>query len=122
MIDAGVDVHDPVEALSILATGRTSDLFLADLQAHRSELRERIAGSRILVVGGAGSVGSATIRALLAFRPRVLHVVDHSENSLVRLVRDLRAGRALADVEEFRTLALDFGSPVMRRFLREGSP
>jgi FlaA1/EpsC-like NDP-sugar epimerase len=71
----------------------------------------------VLVVGGAGSIGSATIRQLVRYRPESVHVVDQNENSLVELVRDLRSGTDPLQVPDFRTLPLDYGAPVMERFL-----
>ncbi len=111
-----------IDALSTLVTGRTSELFLPDVESHYGELKDRLDGNRILVIGGAGSIGGATVRALLAFGPAALHVVDHNENNLVELVRDLRSGPTGIGVKDFRALPIDFGSPVMQRFLREEPP
>lgn len=117
-------VKDPVlsEDLSPLITGRVTPLFQRDLEARRRELESRIGGARVLVIGGAGSVGSATLREIGAFQPRALHVVDLNENSLARLVRDLRATHPPIAVADFRALPLDFGSQIMRRFLAEVGP
>lgn len=110
------------EDLACLLTGREGDLFLPDVEARREELREKLDGSRLLLLGGAGSVGSATLRVLLPFRPRTLHVIDQNENALAELVRDLRSGPGGLTISDFRVLPLDFGSPVMRRFLLENGP
>jgi FlaA1/EpsC-like NDP-sugar epimerase len=75
-----------------------------------------------LVIGGSGSIGSATVRAMIPFRPRSIHVVDRNENTLAELVRDLRSGPDGLAIGDFRTLPLDFGSPIMRRFLMEQEP
>ncbi len=111
-----------IDALSTLATQRSGDLFLADLESHKPMIRERVGGSRILVIGGAGSIGAATVRALLPFGPQSLHVLDQSENNLAELVRDLRSRSEGLEVHDFRALPLDFGSPVAHRFLRETRP
>ena len=42
----------------------------------------RISGRKVLVIGGAGTIGSSFIRALLPFKPAQLVVVDISENGL----------------------------------------
>src|SRR5947208_10560960 len=109
----------PIEAdaLARLATGRSADLFAADVAARRRELDEAFAGRRILVVGGAGSIGAATARLLASFRPAALHVVDLSENGLAELVRDLRSGGEAERIGELRAEPLDFGSPGMHRWL-----
>src|SRR5688572_20681719 len=106
-----------MDVLSSVVTGRTSDLFSSDTQSHLLELRERIGRSRVLVIGGGGSIGAATVRGLATFHPHCLHVVDQSENNLAELVRDLRSDKEALTVQDFRTLPLDYGSAVMRRFL-----
>ncbi len=111
-----------VESLTPLATGRAESLFDADVELRRDELSSRIAGSRILVVGGAGSIGSSTVAAIAAFRPQALHVVDFNENTLAELVRTLRGSPRALSVPEFRCLPIDFGSTIMRRMLRETPP
>lgn len=120
MADAGRDIS--IEALSALATGRAAELFASDMQAREADIRACVTGRRVLVIGGAGSIGSATVRALLPFAPRSLHVVDQSENNLVELLRDLRSAPPGIPVPDFRVLPIDFGSPVMHRVLREESP
>lgn len=111
-----------IEELSELVAGRKSDLFLPDLELRRAELCERVRGRRILVIGGGGSIGSATVRALIVFRPRSVHVVDLSESYLAELVRDLRSAPNGLSVADFRTLPVDYGSRVMQRFLKDGEP
>ncbi|CAH2032342.1 polysaccharide biosynthesis protein [Trichlorobacter ammonificans] len=107
-----------IDRLSSLVTGREKAQFSSDFEAHRDVIATNITGKRILVIGGAGSIGSATIRELLPFSPATLHVVDQNENNLAELVRDLRSGEKLMSIPDFRTLPLDFGSPIMEAFLR----
>ena len=110
---------DPAATRRIL--GRPEkDYFLTDLRARADALSSALLGRRVLVVGGAGSIGSATVRQLAGFSPAALHVVDVDENGLAELVRDLRSQPAGLGVGDFRTLPVDFGSPVLRRFLDEG--
>ena len=108
--------------LAVLATGRSSDLFSGDLQQRHEEIRKHLAEKTVLVIGGAGSIGSSTVEALTAFAPRSLHVVDTNENGLAELVRDLRSRREGLRIADFRTLPLDFGSLIFRRFLDEQEP
>jgi FlaA1/EpsC-like NDP-sugar epimerase len=105
-----------------LATGRHSSLFKADVQQRRGEIAELLGGKRVLVIGGAGSIGAATVGELAAYQPQALHVVDLNENGLTELVRDLRSRSAGLTVPDFRTLPLDFGSTIMQRFLTEQEP
>ncbi|MFZ1936099.1 MAG: polysaccharide biosynthesis protein [Thermoguttaceae bacterium] len=109
-------------SLSSLATGRSASLFAGDVDSRREELRRRIGGSRILIVGGSGSIGAATTAAVAAYRPESLHVVDQNENTLVELVRTLRSDPAGLAVPDFRCLPIDFGSTIMERMLRESPP
>lgn len=89
--------------------GRDRPLFEQDLAAHEKDLKSVVASSRILVVGGGGSIGRAVVKQLFARKPRVLHAVDISENNLVELVRDIRS--SLGHIEgEFKTYCLDCGS------------
>jgi FlaA1/EpsC-like NDP-sugar epimerase len=90
--------------------GRAEALFWEDLTRHENLLKDKICSSRILVVGGAGSIGSAVVRELFARAPRVLHVVDLSENNLVELVRDLRSSIGYT-TGDFRTFCLDVLGP-----------
>lgn len=107
--------------LDLAAVGRGPSLFAADMAAAEARLREALGGARVLVVGGGGSIGSATVHRLSGFGPRTLHVVDLSENYLAELVRNLRGRPEGLEVEDFRTLPLDYGSPLMGAFL-EAAP
>ena len=108
--------------LAVLATGRSAPLFQRDVEARRPGLAALIDGARILVIGGAGSIGSATIQQLVAFRPACLHVVDQSENNLAELVRDLRSRPGGSSLPGLLPLPLDYGSLHMERFLKSQAP
>lgn len=114
-----MSVFPDIDELSVVATGRSGDRFAEDLDGHRAEIAHQVTGARLLFVGGAGSIGAATLKRLLPFQPAAIHVVDHNENNLAELVRDLRSNSSGLAVEDFRALPLDFGAPVMARFLRE---
>ncbi|MBF0143799.1 MAG: polysaccharide biosynthesis protein, partial [Magnetococcales bacterium] len=96
--------------------GRERSLLAVDLEAKQGELREAVGGSRLLVIGAAGSIGSAFVRQVVAFRPRALHLVDPSENNLVELVRELRSDRVELP-EDFRSVAVALGSLEFDHFL-----
>ena len=89
--------------------GRTEELFFSDLQEHEKTLSKMVMGSRFLVIGGAGSIGQAVTREIFRRKPKVLHVVDISENNMVELVRDIRSTMGYID-GDFRTFAIDCGS------------
>ena len=48
-------------------TKRSKSMFLDDVISHNKELWALIEGKSILVIGGAGSIGSSFIKAILPF-------------------------------------------------------
>lgn len=96
-----------MDVLSLV--GRTVPLFDADISENGKDLFELLSGARVLVIGGAGSIGQAVTRELFKRNPRSLHVVDISENNMVELVRDIRSTLGYG-CEDFRTYAIDCGS------------
>ena len=108
--------------ISSAVTGRRSSLFGDDLAAHESQLRAGIEGKSVLVIGGAGTIGSSFIRALLPFRPARLVVVDISENGLTELTRDLRSTAGQYVPAAFLTYPISFGDAVFERMLRAEGP
>jgi FlaA1/EpsC-like NDP-sugar epimerase len=99
--------------------GRTTPLFSIDITAHESELRKLIASSRFLVIGGAGSIGSAVVLEIFKRNPKLLHVVDISENNMVELIRDIRSSLGYIN-GEFATFAIDCGSDIFDLFITNG--
>jgi len=95
------------EILKIL--GRDKALFTQDFDKCESFLSDTVASSAFLVIGGAGSIGSAVVKEIFKRNPIKLHVVDINENNLTELVRDIRSSFGYID-GEFKTLALDIGS------------
>lgn len=89
--------------------GRTNELFSNDIINHENELISIVSNSKFLVIGGAGSIGSATTKEIFKRNPKKLHVVDISENNMVELVRDIRSSFGYID-GDFQTFALDIGS------------
>lgn len=100
-------------------TKREKSLLTEDLIEHAEELKAEIAGKRVCVIGGAGSIGSSFIRALLRFEPKQLVVIDLNENGLAELTRDLRSSADIKVPEDYRTYTLDFASPIFERIFRE---
>ena len=74
---------------------REESLFINDLLIHNDELQNKINNKSVLVIGGAGTIGSSYIKALLKFKPIKLIIVDINENGLTELVRDLRSSKSL---------------------------
>ena len=110
-----------IERITAEVTGRSRSLFAADVARHGDALGQAVTGTRVLVAGGAGSIGSATILELLALEPAALCVLDPSENNLAELLRTIRS-REPAYRGELHIEPLDYGSLLARRFLSEARP
>lgn len=104
------------------AVGRSSSLYAPDLIKNEYELRECLQGSKILVIGGAGSIGSNTIDTISSYSPAKLHVVDQNENALADLVRHLRSRPGGLQVEDFKALPLNYGNAPFYYYLKENMP
>ncbi|RKU75508.1 NAD-dependent epimerase/dehydratase family protein [Parabacteroides sp. AM44-16] len=100
-------------------TSRSGSMFAVDIEANKEQLKQEIEGKSLLVIGGAGSIGSSYIRAVLPFKPSKLVVVDLSENGLVELTRDLRSTHGMYIPKEYRTYTLNFADPIFERIFRE---
>ena len=100
-------------------TFRQRSMFEPDIQANAETLSQEIKGKKVCVIGGAGSIGSSFIKAVLRFEPKSVVVVDLNENGLAELVRDLRSTEGLYVPEEFRCYTLNFADPIFERIFRE---
>ena len=96
-------------------TGRESSMFLPDIEKNRGTLLRLVEGKRVLVIGGAGTIGSSYIRAILPFRPAQLVVVDISENGLTELTRDLRSTYGMYIPGDYRTYPVNFADAVFEK-------
>ncbi len=105
--------------ISSYVTKRPSSMFLPDIEANRKTLQNRIEGKTVLVIGGAGSIGSSFIKAILPFRPATLVVVDTNENALAELTRDLRSIRGMYIPADYIPYPMDFASPVFEKMFRK---
>lgn len=100
-------------------TMRPVSMFAADIEANREKLTLEIRGKSVCVIGGAGSIGSSFIKAVLRFEPQSVVVVDLNENGLAELVRDVRSTEGLYVPDEFRCYTLNFADPIFERIFRE---
>jgi len=101
--------------------GRETELFEEDILVNSTKIASIISNSRFLVIGGSGSIGHAVTREIFKRDPKVLHVVDISENNMVELVRDLRStvGYVTGD---FKTFAVDCGSIEFEALIKNEGP
>lgn len=102
------------EFINTYVTKRPGSMFEADIYDNSECLSDVIEGKSVLVIGGAGSIGSSFIRAILPFRPAEVVVVDTNENALTELTRDLRSsGSFVPDV--YLSYPMDYSSVPFRR-------
>lgn len=107
--------------ISMNVTKRPTSMFLSDKEQNKEELSKKILKKSILVIGGAGSIGSSFIKAILPFKPSSLVVVDTNENALAELTRDLRSTKGMYVPEDYVTYPMDFASPVFEKmFVKRG--
>ncbi len=99
-------------------TKRPQSMFLEDIENNKEELTHKIEGKTILVIGGAGSIGSSFIKAVLPFRPSALVIVDINENALAELTRDLRSTKEMYVPKDYFPYPMDFASSVFEKMFR----
>lgn len=100
--------------INTYVTKRQISMFEIDIKSHYEELQSSIVGKAVLVIGGAGSIGSSFIRAILPFQPSELYIVDTNENALAELTRSLRSsGLYIPGV--YLPYPMDYSSDTFRR-------
>mgnify|MGYP000731143949 CR=1 FL=1 len=100
--------------------GRTKPLFYDDIENNRELLDSLVSSSSFLVIGGAGSIGQAVTKEIFKRKPKILHIVDISENNMVELVRDIRSTLGYIS-GDFKTFAIDCGSKEFKALLSSGT-
>lgn len=112
-------MFDLNEFIGKYVTKREKSMFLQDIENNRDELTRKIEGKTVLVIGGAGSIGSSFIKAILPFKPATLVVVDTNENALAELTRDLRSTKGMFVPGDYIPYPMDFASPVFEKMFRK---
>ena len=64
--------------------------FKFDIQNNKDFLKSQIFDKVVLIIGGAGTIGSSYIKQILKYKPSKITVVDINENGLTELTRDLK--------------------------------
>jgi FlaA1/EpsC-like NDP-sugar epimerase len=77
------DTFTPLEIDALIGQRPRAALRAAD--------RDAIAGSRVMVTGAGGSIGSELARVLASCAPSTLALLDHSEHALFNIEREVRA-------------------------------
>lgn len=106
------------EFISKHVTKREKSMFQEDIEKNKSVLKQKIQEKSVLVIGGAGSIGSSFTRAILPFKPSKLVIVDINENALAELTRDLRSTKNMFIPEEYIPYPMDFASPTFEKMFR----
>ena len=79
-----------------------------DLKKFNNHLSDKINNTNILVIGGAGTIGSSYIKQILKFKPSKITVVDINENGLTELTRDLRSTNNLFIPDDYVTYPMSY--------------
>ena len=77
--------------------------FDKDISESKNILSNKICNNNVLVIGGAGTIGSSYIKQVLKYKPSKITVVDINENGLTELTRDLRSSSLLDYKPEYIT-------------------
>ena len=101
--------------------GRESPIFESDIEEQGLRLNQLVSEGRHLVIGGAGTIGQAVTKEIFKRDPKVLHVVDISENNMVELVRDIRSSEGYG-TGDFRTYAIDCGEVEFEALMASEGP
>lgn len=95
----------------VLNRGKVRPLRLTDLigrppgEVDLARARDVIAGRRVLVTGGGGSIGSELARRLATLSPARLTLLDSSEHNLYKIGLELpEAVQVLADIRDARSI------------------
>lgn len=102
-------------------TRRPKSLFINDIEKNKKTLSSKIKNKSVLVIGGAGTIGSSYIKAVLNFEPKRLYVIDTNENGLTELTRDLRSTPDQYVPEDYKTYPMNFSDSTFEKlFVNEG--
>lgn len=104
--------------ISDFVVKREESMFLTDLKSNNAILFERISKKSVLVIGGAGTIGSSFIKAILKYKPESLIVVDINENGLTELTRDLRSSN-LEMPSEYITYPMNYSDSVFFKMFKQ---
>ncbi len=104
--------------INTCVTKRNTSMFGKDIETNKKSLFTAIEGNSVLVIGGAGCIGSNFIKAILPFRPSELYIVDTNENALTELTRDLRSS-GVAVPDSYVPLPIDYSSKAFVRMFKK---
>ena len=92
--------------------------FESDLIKSNDFLSKQIFNSKLIVIGGAGTIGSSYIKQVLKYKPSKITVVDINENGLTELTRDLRSSNLLDYKPEYITYPVNLLSTIFDKIFK----
>ena len=95
--------------------------FDKDVAESKNILLNKISDQNILVIGGAGTIGSSYIKQILKYKPSKITVVDINENGLTELTRDLRSSNLLNYNPEYITYPVNLLSDTFDKIFNSDS-
>ena len=104
--------------LSIRVRNIKINPFVEDLTAQKNFLHSQINDKKILVIGGAGTIGSSYIKQILKYKPSKITIVDINENGLTELTRDLRSSNLLDYKPEYITYPVNLLSDTFDKIFK----
>ena len=93
-------------------------MFEKDILANENQLNLSVNNKTVLVIGGAGTIGSSYIKSILRFRPKSIVVVDINENGLTELTRDLRSTNNLFVPDDYITYPMSYADSVFYKMFK----
>jgi FlaA1/EpsC-like NDP-sugar epimerase len=106
------------DSLVLNILGRKNSFIEKDYNYNLKNIKKIVKASRIIILGGSGSIGSAVVELLCKYDPLLLHVVDINENGLVELVRNIRSTIGYTS-GEFKTFVMDIGHDDFKHFINK---
>ena len=97
---------------------RRENFFLDDIKSNFNIFSTKIENKKALIVGGAGTIGSNYLKAMLQFKPAKIVVADINENSLTELTRDLRSSNVLDYNPEYITYPVSLTSKTFEKYMQ----
>lgn len=94
---------------------RGKNFFLEDIKSNFDKFSSQIENKKVLLIGGAGTIGSNYLKSMLHFKPAKIVVVDINENGLTELTRDLRSSKALDYNPEYITYPVSLISKTFEK-------
>lgn len=96
---------------------RKKSIFFNDVKIYDKKINHILKNSKVLIVGGAGSIGQAVAKELFFRNTKLIDIIDINENGLVELVRDIRSSHSSSN-SDLKTFAIDVGSVEFKLFMK----